>query len=59
MDDDRILEMYRAQRLAEMREQAVRNRFGDVNEITKEEWVREVTDASNSCHVVVHLYQDR
>lgn len=58
MDDDRILETYRAQRLAEMREQAVRNRFGDVQEITKEEWVREVTDASNSCHVVVHLYQD-
>jgi hypothetical protein len=30
-----------------------------VVEITKDDWVREVTEASKSCWVVVHLYQDR
>jgi hypothetical protein len=28
-------------------------------EITKADWVKEVTEASKSCWVVVHLYQDR
>jgi hypothetical protein len=42
-----------------MRERFARERFGEVIEINKEEWVREVTEASNSAVVVVHLYQDR
>jgi hypothetical protein len=34
------------------------NRFGTIYEITKDEWVREVTECSHTCHVLVHLYQD-
>lgn len=44
--------------MSELREASARNRFGDVVEIVKDEWVREVTDASKSCWVIVHLYQD-
>ena len=36
----------------------MRNRYGEVTEIIKDEWIREVTEGSNSCDVVVHLYQD-
>ncbi len=41
-----------------MQEALLRNRFGDVTEIIKEEWIREVTEASKNSWVVVHLYQD-
>lgn len=41
-----------------MREAAAKNRFGEVVEITKDEWVRQVTEASEGCDVVVHLYED-
>mmetsp|Transcript_29010 Transcript_29010/g.48745 ORF Transcript_29010/g.48745 Transcript_29010/m.48745 type:complete len:177 (-) Transcript_29010:106-636(-) len=41
-----------------MKEAAFRNRFGDVREISKADWVREVTESSNNCSVVVHLYED-
>lgn len=58
-DDDTALNRYREQRLRELREQAAKERFGDVMEICKADWVKEVTDASNSSWVVVHLYQDR
>lgn len=85
LDDDSALQQYRAKRIAELREKAVKERFGDVRdpfiwpmsgwangmltcvfvwgrqvmEITKADWVKEVTEASKSCWVVVHLYQDR
>ena len=58
MDDNKTLNKYRDKRLQELKEQAVRNRFGDVLVINKDDWVREVTDGSNSSWVVVHLYQD-
>lgn len=57
--DDNFLELYRQQRIDQLRQDQVRNRFGDVRNITKDQWVHEVTDASKTgCVVVVHLYQD-
>jgi hypothetical protein len=56
--DSRMLESYREQRLQEMKQKMVQNRFGDVTEIVKAEWVREVTEGSQTCAVLVHLYQD-
>jgi hypothetical protein len=41
-----------------MKKLALLNRFGEVTEIVKDEWVREVTEGSKSCFVLVHLYQD-
>lgn len=51
-------ETVRAQRLAEMRAKAAAARFGELYEISKADWVREVTDASKSVTVVAHLYED-
>lgn len=57
--DSRALDVYRQQRLKELQEKRARSRFGDVVEIAKDEWVREVTEGSaGSTWVVVHLYLD-
>lgn len=56
--DSRALEEYRQKRLEQLKQQQVRNRFGEVVEIVKDDWVREVTECSKSCFVVVHLYHD-
>lgn len=57
-EDSRMLEEFRAKRIAEMKESAVSNRFGDYCEISKDEYLREVTECSQNCWVVIHLYQD-
>ena len=36
----------------------MKNKFGSLNEISKGDWIKEVTEASNDCWVVTHLYQD-
>ena len=41
-----------------MKEAAFRNRFGEVFDIVKNDWIREVTEASNSVTVIVHLYEN-
>ena len=56
--DSRVLDEYRQQRLKELKQQTVRNRFGELLEIVKDDWMREVTEGSNSCPVVVHLYEN-
>lgn len=56
--DTRILDAYRQIRLNELREAAVKNRFGELVDIVKNDWIREVTDASVLCTVIVHLYED-
>ncbi len=56
--DSKALEHYRHLRLQQLKEAAIKNRFGEVEEITKDEWVRQVTEASEGCDVVVHLYED-
>ncbi len=57
-DDIKTLDEYREKRLRELKIMQALNRFGSVYEITKDEWIREVTECSHTCHVVVHLYQD-
>jgi hypothetical protein len=44
--------------LKELKEQAAKNRFGELLEIVKDDWIREVTESSNSCVVVVHLHEN-
>jgi uncharacterized protein len=53
-----VLNFYREQRLNELKQQAMKNRFGELMEIVKDDWIREVTECSNSCAVVVHLYEN-
>jgi len=53
------LEDYRAARLRQIQQERARNRFGDVVEIIKDEWISQVTDGSKAGYwVIVHLYQD-
>lgn len=40
-----------------MKESQVKNRWGEILEITRDGWMSEVTDCSKSCWVVVLLYQ--
>lgn len=54
--DTSMLDKYRQQRMAELKEKAVKARFGELVEIVKDDWIREVTDDSKTCSVVVHLY---
>ena len=56
--DTRALDEYRQRRLEELKAAQAQNRFGAVVEITKADWVRDVTECSQSCWVAVHLYQD-
>lgn len=58
LEDDRVLESYRRQRLAEMKHQLTFEKFGSVAHISKPEYQREVTEASHNAFVVVHLYQE-
>jgi hypothetical protein len=52
-----MLDQYRQRRLQELQQATLKNRFGDYCEIVKDDWVREVTEGSNSSTVIVHLYE--
>ncbi len=56
--DDRLLQVYREQRLKELQIKRSQNRFGSVNEISKGDWISEVTEGSKTCNVIAHLYDD-
>eukprot|EP01016_Furgasonia_blochmanni_P043427 TRINITY_DN5897_c0_g4_i1.p1 TRINITY_DN5897_c0_g4~~TRINITY_DN5897_c0_g4_i1.p1 ORF type:complete len:282 (-),score=90.36 TRINITY_DN5897_c0_g4_i1:238-1083(-) len=56
--DDEIFEKYKQARLNEMKEKAARPYFGSLREISKQDYVQEVTNAPKDVWVVLHLYQD-
>jgi len=56
-EDEKIVQQYRQQRLQEMRNDMARSRFGDVREISAEDYVDEVNKAGEGVWVVLHLYQ--
>ena len=45
--------------MAELSASASRPHFGSVTQITKDQFVAEVTNASEEVWVVVHLYKDK
>lgn len=55
-DDDHILDQLRAKRIAEMKQTAKLNVFGNMKLIRKPEFVAEVTEASKKHPVVCHLF---
>ena len=57
-DDDAVLARIRERRIQEMKEQAARNKFGDVQPIAKDEWTKEVTDGSSDHWVIAYLWDD-
>ncbi|XP_014471767.1 PREDICTED: viral IAP-associated factor homolog [Dinoponera quadriceps] len=56
-EDERVLEEYRQKRIAELRELANRSKYGEVREISAEDYVREVNKAGEDIWVVLHLYK--
>lgn len=44
--------------MMEMQALAAKEKFGEVYDISKPDFIREVTEASKDCYVVVHLYKD-
>jgi hypothetical protein len=57
-DDDRELERYRQQRLAQLRAAAAAPRFGCLDEMPPSAFVATVTEASRRHWVVCHLYRE-
>ncbi|KAJ3392171.1 hypothetical protein HDU84_004663 [Entophlyctis sp. JEL0112] len=56
--DDRILEQYRKQRMAELHQLAKREIYGSVVQISKPDWQTEVTNASKNVPVTLIIYKD-
>ncbi|MCJ1423428.1 hypothetical protein MMC29_001311 [Sticta canariensis] len=57
--DDSFLDQYRKQRLKELQQQSAKRKFGEIFHINKEQFVTEVTKASDATWVVVVLYNDK
>ena len=56
--DSRMIDSYRQQRLEELKAIAKRNKFGQLMEFSRSEFVKEVTEASKESWVIVLLYKD-
>ncbi|XP_048208362.1 phosducin-like protein 3 [Perognathus longimembris pacificus] len=56
-EDERALELYKQRRLAEWKASQLKNKFGEVLEISGKDYVQEVTKAGEGLWVVLHLYK--
>ncbi|KAG3277595.1 hypothetical protein H1C71_004344 [Ictidomys tridecemlineatus] len=56
-EDERAIEMIRQQRLAEWKATQLKNKSGEVLEISGKDYVQEVTKASEGLWVVLHFYK--
>ncbi|XP_014208815.1 viral IAP-associated factor homolog [Copidosoma floridanum] len=56
-EDERILLEYRNKRIAEIQEYAKKAKYGDVREISAQDYVLEVNQAGEDVWVVLHLYK--
>lgn len=56
-EDERAIELYRQQRLAEWKATQLKNKFGEVLEISGKDYVQEVTRAGDDLWVILHLYK--
>lgn len=56
-EDEAILLEYRNKRIAELKALAEKRKFGDVREISGQDYVDEVNKAGDGIYVVLHLYK--
>ncbi|XP_054845635.1 phosducin-like protein 2 [Eublepharis macularius] len=56
-EDMKAVEMYRKQRLKELKSLQKIQKYGELREISGEQYVKEVTNAPKDVWVVIHLYQ--
>ena len=57
-EDDEFTRQFYAQRMAQLKSQAEKIKYGQVIEISRDEYIREVTNAPPEDFVVLHLYQN-
>jgi len=57
-DDDEFLQQYRKQRIATLEALKAKNKYGQVRQITGQDYVQEVNKAGDGVWVVLHLYRD-
>lgn len=55
--DDQFTRQYMANRMQEMKVKATKIKYGQVMEISRDEYIREVTNADPESFVLIHLYQ--
>jgi hypothetical protein len=55
LEDEAFIEQYKQKRMAEIREQASKERYGEVVKISKPDYTDEITNESKNATVVVHL----
>ncbi|KAJ8247208.1 hypothetical protein GJAV_G00259970 [Gymnothorax javanicus] len=56
-EDEKAMEMYRQKRLAEWKASQLKNVFGEIVEISGQDYVKEVNQAGAGVWVVLHLYK--
>ncbi|TGZ31980.1 viral IAP-associated factor homolog [Temnothorax longispinosus] len=56
-EDERVLEEYRRKRIAELKELANKSKYREVQEISAEDYVKEVNNAGEDVWVILHLYK--
>ncbi|XP_005999035.1 phosducin-like protein 3 [Latimeria chalumnae] len=56
-EDERAIEMYRQQRIAQWKTTQLKNKFGELLEISGQDYVQEVTKAGKGLWVILHLYK--
>ena len=56
-EEERVLEQYRRQRMAEIQSKQAKSVYGDVREISAQDYVAEVNKAGDGVPVVLHLYK--
>jgi len=56
-DEDEVIKAYKEKRMQEMKEYAVKIKFGKVLELRKQDYIAEVTNAPKDVFVVLLLYQ--
>lgn len=56
-EDEQILLEYRRKRIAEFQELASKAKYGDVKEISAQDYIQEVNKAGEDVWVVLHLYK--
>lgn len=57
-EDERVLLEYRMKRIAEMKASALTNKFGEVREISAEDYIQQVNKAGEGIYVILHLYRN-
>ena len=55
--DEKVILEYRAKRIAEMKAEAAKANFGDVREISAEDYVQHVNNAGEGVWVILHLFK--